>query len=50
MKNIEQNLGKYVIDNINQKDKDLKLFVDSINLKKEMKEQIITKKKQKKTN
>ena len=34
MKNIEQNLGKYVIDNINQKDKDLKLFVDSINLKK----------------
>ena len=34
MKNIEQNLGKYMIDNINQKDKDLKLFVDSINLKK----------------
>ena len=34
MKNIEQNLGKYMIDNINQKDKDLKLFVYSINLKK----------------
>ena len=34
MKNIEQNLGKYVIDNMNQKDKDLNLFVDSINLKK----------------
>ena len=34
MKNIEQNLGKYVIDTMQQKDKDLKLFVDSINLKK----------------
>ena len=34
MKNIEQNLGKYAKDNMNQKDKDLKLFVDSINLKK----------------
>ena len=34
MKNIEQNLGKYVIDTMQQKDKDLKLLVDSINLKK----------------
>ena len=42
MKNIEQNLGKYVIDNMNQKEKNLKLFVDSINLKKEMKEQVLT--------
>ena len=34
MKNIEKNLGNNVIDTMKQKDKDIKLLVYSINLKK----------------
>ena len=45
--NIEQNLGKYVIDTMQQKDKDLKLFLGSINLKKRNERAIINIKKEK---